>query len=95
VKLVTIITEVAIVCTVTLVSTIYLRKFGDCGRKRIHNNHTNLVTTVRKGTTGASANNVGKANILTTLRVLNLIANSNQNEEKHGNRRLEELRKQL
>jgi len=88
------ITEVVIVCIGTLISTIYhfnlrnLGIIGDHGRKGIHNNHTNLVTTV------SSATIVAKANILTIARMVNLMAKSNQNEEdKHGNQRTEELRK--
>jgi hypothetical protein len=58
VRLVTMITGVAIVCTGTLINTIYhcnLRNLvilGDHGRRGIHNNQTNLVPSVRKGTTG-------------------------------------------
>jgi len=46
------ITWVAILCIGTLISTIYhcnLRNvgiLGDLGRKGVHNNHTNFVTTV-------------------------------------------------
>jgi len=80
VKLVTTITGVTIACTGTVISTIYnsnlrnLSILGELGRKVIHNNYTNLVTTVRKGTTGASATFVAKPNILTTVRLLNLVA---------------------
>jgi len=69
----------------TLISTIYhcnLRNFGilgDCGRTGSHNNHTNLVTSVWKGITGASATFIAKAKILTIMRMVNLVAKSNQN----------------
>ena len=68
-----------------MIRTIYhcsLRKLGilgDHGRKDIYNNHTNLITTVWKGTTGASATFVAKDNILTKVQLVILVAKSNQN----------------
>ena len=51
-KFVTTITGVAIACTGAVISTIYncnlrnLSILGDRERKGLHNNHTNLITTV-------------------------------------------------
>jgi len=79
-----------------MISTIYhcnlrnLGKLGNRGRKGIHNNYTNLVPTGWEGTTGTSATFLAKANILTTVQLVNLLAKSNQTEEdKHGNQRTE------